>query len=288
MKKAYKLILALVICLSLSGCCGSTGFIAGTAYRYGIEFKNYVNELAEMDLYLTDDGVLTEESKIRIVNLMYRAINDFSLMNPSLHSLDGCVLLDKEITFRGISDMNMKVYMYTYKLGEDTFQMYGYEPLEVGGIYNIKYINGPDYDVLLRADKSGEDDHVEAMQIAKINFGDTDTLETQCKINNLLAKNIDDWSLIYISDKSDTAKNDKLYDDETYTYTLQVGSLSGKHGEETLELGDKLDAFGPDGLEAGKYYIALGEQDIDDKTGETRTYIVGYTDVDEKVKEFLK
>lgn len=288
MKKAYKLILALVICLSLSGCCGSTGFIAGTTYRYGIEFKNYVNELAEMDLYLTDDGVLTEESKIRIVDLVYRATNDFSFMHPSLHSLDGCILLNKEITFRGLSDMNMKVYMYTYKHGEDTFQMYGYEPLEVGGIYNIKYINVPDYDVLLRADKSGEDDHVEAMQIAKINFGDTATLETQCKINNLLAKNIDDWSLIYISDKSDTAKNDKLYDDETYTYTLQVGSLSGKHGEGILELGDKLDAFGTGDLEDGKYYIALGEQDIDDKTGETRTYIVGYTDVDEKVKEFLK
>lgn len=288
MKKAYKLILALVMCLSLSGCCGSTGFIAGTAYSSWTKFKNYVNELAEMDLYLTDDGVLTEESKIRIVDLVYRAINDFSFMHPSLHSLDGCILLNKEITFRDLSDMNMKVYMYTYKLGEDTFQMYGYEPLEVGGIYNIKCIDGPDYGVLLKADKSGEDDRVEAMQIAKINFGDTATLETQCKINNLLAKNIDDWSLIYISDKSDTAKKDKLYNDETYTYTLQVGSLSGKHGEEILELGDKLDAFGTGDLEVGKYYIALGEQDIDDKTGETRTYIVGYTDVDEKVKEFLK
>lgn len=288
MKKAYKLILALVMCLSLSGCCGSTGFIAGTAYSSWTKFKNYVNELAEMDLYLTDDGVLTEESKIRTINLMYRAINDFSFLNPSLHSLDECVLLDKEITFRDLSDMNMKVYMYTYKLGEDTFQMYGYEPLEVGGIYNIKYINGPDYDVLLKADKSGEDNRVEAMRIANINIGDTATLEAQCKINNILAKNIDDWSLIYISDKSDAAKNDKLYNDETYTYTLQVGSLSGKHGDETLELGDKLDAFGTGDLTAGKYYIALGEQDIDDKTGETRTYIVGYTDVDEKVKEFLK
>lgn len=236
MKKAYKLILALIMCLSLSGCCGSTGFIAGTACSSWTKFKNYVNELAEMDLYLTDDGVLTEESKIITVNLMYRAINDFSFLNTSLHYLDGCVLLDKEITFRGLSDMNMKVYMYTYKHGEDTIKMYGYEPLEVGGIYNIKCIDGPDYDVLLRADKSGENNSVKAMRIAKINSGDTDKLETQCEINNLLANHIDDWSLIYISDKSDTAKKDKLYNDETYTYTLQVGSLSGKHREEILEL----------------------------------------------------
>lgn len=34
--------------------------------------------------------------------------------------------------------------------------------------------------------------------------------------------------------------------------------------------------------------MALGEQDINDKTGYSITYIVGYTDVDEKVKEFLK
>lgn len=285
MKKAYKIILALAMCLSLSGCCGSTGFITGTAYRSWTKFKNYVNELVEMDLYLTDDGVLTEESKIKTVDLLYRAINDFSFMNPSLHSLDDCILINKKITFRDLSDMNMKVYMYTYKHGDDTFQIYGYEPLEVGGIYNIKCIDGPDYDVLLKADKSGEYDTEEVKYVV-----DTfdNTLEKECEINNILAKNIDDWSLIYISDKSDKAKKDKLYDGETYTYTVQVGSLSGKHREETLELGDKLEAFGPDGLEAGKYYMALGEQDINDKTGDIHTYIVGYTDVDEKVREFLK
>lgn len=279
MKKAYKLILVLVMCLSLSGCWGSTGFIAGTAYTCYTGLMKVNNKYGELHFEKTYDGAYTIEDTKKYNNIIADILNNVGYLGYNkTEEVKGLTVLSEEISWAGDEPYLFKLYKYNLKYEDGrTFEMYGAYDYNIGDIVDITYGIKYGEKIVLESKTVGKDETLYAKYKHEVSSNDKD-LDSICRLNNLSAPGIDYWNLCLITDKSDGKSVEKsLFDEPLYKYKLDIINTD-------MEIEQTEECYGPDNLEVGKYYMVIGNEIKD-----SGVYaICGYTDVDEKVKEFLK
>lgn len=279
MKKAYKLILALIMCLSLSGCCGSTGFIAGTTYTCYTGLMKVNNKYGELHFEKTYDGAYTIEDKKKYNNITADILKNIGYLGYNkTEKVNGLTVLSEEVSWAGAEPYLFKLYKYNLKYKDgSTFEMYGAYDYNIGDIVDITYGIKYGEKIVLESKTVGKDETLYDEYEHKMSSTDKD-LDSICRLNNLSAPDIDYWNLCLITDKSDEKTVEKsLFDEPLYKYNLDIINTD-------MEIEQTEEGYGPDNLEVGKYYMVIGNEIKD-----SGVYaICGYTDVDEKVREFLK